>query len=182
MSDQQQTVAHNDSDVMTPPGATSVVAGVRDLNTQEVHLELQTVALANNGYLKPEDVLERARDPISPLHPFFEWDDSVAAEKLRLLQATGIIRRVTVNILPNEHATGDQGPKRIAIKRTRAYQSPQGNRASALGYQSVEAIMQDPEKRADMVATAKREFLALKKRYAMLDELGKIFEAIDALP
>lgn len=46
----------------------------------------------DDGRITPEAVVEDARDPESPLHDEFEWDDSVAAEKYRLEQARRLLR------------------------------------------------------------------------------------------
>lgn len=35
----------------------------------------------------PADIVELAEDPGSELHKCFEWDDSIAADKYRLIQA-----------------------------------------------------------------------------------------------
>lgn len=55
-----------------------------------------------NGNLREEDVVEDARDPASPLHDFFEWDDSVAAQQYRLSQARLVIRRVKIQVTVHE--------------------------------------------------------------------------------
>lgn len=44
-----------------------------------------------HGRITPMLVLEEARAATSPLHQFFEWRDSVAAEKYRLDQATQMV-------------------------------------------------------------------------------------------
>ena len=49
-----------------------------------------------NGRLTPEAVLTAARDPNSPLHDRFEWDDGKAAAEHRLHQARTLIRSVKV--------------------------------------------------------------------------------------
>ena len=41
-------------------------------------------------------VLDAARPDEAPLHPAFEWDDSVASEQFRLIQARNLIRAVQV--------------------------------------------------------------------------------------
>lgn len=48
------------------------------------------------SYLTPEIVVEDASDPGSPLHTLFDWDDSSAAHKYRLVQARTLIRRVRI--------------------------------------------------------------------------------------
>ena len=50
------------------------------------------------GRLSAEEVLEAARPVASPLHGFFEWDDSKAAEAHRLEQARDLIRRVKIEL------------------------------------------------------------------------------------
>lgn len=48
------------------------------------------------GALTAHDVLELARPKTSPLHEYFEWDDSVAAERYRLRQAQKLITCLVV--------------------------------------------------------------------------------------
>jgi hypothetical protein len=50
------------------------------------------------GELTAESVVAAASSPASPLHSFFEWDDSAAAREYRKVQARALIRRVTVVI------------------------------------------------------------------------------------
>lgn len=49
------------------------------------------VSLEQNGRLTPSSVVDAARDPASPLHAQFEWDDGVAAERYREIQARKLI-------------------------------------------------------------------------------------------
>jgi hypothetical protein len=53
--------------------------------------ELEAI-VAEHGAITPEYVLARASDEASPLHALFEWDDSEAAQKFRLVQAAMYIR------------------------------------------------------------------------------------------
>lgn len=46
--------------------------------------------------LKPAKVVDESRPEAAPLHPVFEWDDQVAAEKHREDQARHLIRSVRV--------------------------------------------------------------------------------------
>lgn len=43
------------------------------------------------GQYTPKDVVEKARSRNSPIHRYFEWDDTKAAEKWRLRQAKKLI-------------------------------------------------------------------------------------------
>lgn len=51
---------------------------------------------SRDGVLTPVAVVDEARNPDSPLHGRFEWDDGVAAEQYRLSQAEVLIRRVRI--------------------------------------------------------------------------------------
>jgi hypothetical protein len=53
--------------------------------------------------LRPEDIIEDARDPKSPLHDSFEWDDSKAAHAYRMEQARRLIREIRVDVEYNSH-------------------------------------------------------------------------------
>lgn len=48
------------------------------------------------GRLSPAAVVETARDPSSPLHHCFDWDNTSAAESWRIEQARRLIRSVRV--------------------------------------------------------------------------------------
>ena len=43
------------------------------------------------GQLTPDLILSKARDARHPLHASFEWDDSIAGEKFRRVQATQML-------------------------------------------------------------------------------------------
>jgi hypothetical protein len=49
--------------------------------------------------LTPELVLSDAKSTRSPLHRYFEWDDTLAAQKYRIDQAGDLIRSVQVTYL-----------------------------------------------------------------------------------
>jgi len=51
-----------------------------------------------NGILEPEAVVKAAKIKSSPLHEFFIWDDTIAAQEYRLEQARGLIRAVIVEV------------------------------------------------------------------------------------
>src|SRR5262245_16182963 len=59
--------------------------------------------LADNfgGALSPRDVVDAAKNDASPLHPYFEWNDSEAADQWRLEQARRLLRvRIVYQPLP----------------------------------------------------------------------------------
>src|SRR2546421_688544 len=62
------------------------------MKREGIRSELKKIAAANNGCLRPPDVVDAARPKSSPLHEHFDWDDTDAAEKWRLEQARHLIR------------------------------------------------------------------------------------------
>lgn len=59
---------------------------------------LATIANEHDGRLTPDAVVEDARDAASPIHKYFEWDDSKAAHQHRLDTARSLIRSVEVKV------------------------------------------------------------------------------------
>lgn len=68
----------------------------------EIVKRLSQLTKLNKGTLTPKAVVEDARDPDSPLHEHFDWDDTSAAERYREEQARGLIRQVKVVIEVDE--------------------------------------------------------------------------------
>jgi hypothetical protein len=145
-----------------------------DLAAESIHAALAAIAEANGGYLSPANVVESARNPDSVLHDEFEWDDENAAESYRLAQAGALIRRVKFNLVKV-----GQKSKKITIEATRAFQSRPSQRTENGGYESITAIMADPEKREELVTQVLKELSAYRKRYSDLLALSHIWEAVD---
>lgn len=55
-----------------------------------------------NGLLRPKDVVMAAKPANSPLHNFFDWNDTTAAQKYRIWQARKLIASVKVEIMEEE--------------------------------------------------------------------------------
>ena len=53
---------------------------------------------------RSEVLLQQAKDPQHPLHPYFEWDDEVAAEKYRLGQQAELLKACEAEIEAWEHS------------------------------------------------------------------------------
>jgi len=66
--------------------------------TSLIRDRINEIAARNGGKIRPDDVVEDARDPDSPLHARFEWDVSKAANAHWLDTARELIRAVRVTI------------------------------------------------------------------------------------
>lgn len=58
----------------------------------------------HKGQITPKQVVEAARNPESPLHDEFEWDEAKAAERHWLDRARSLIRDVKIVIEHHSHA------------------------------------------------------------------------------
>jgi len=59
----------------------------------------------NNGKITPTDIVEDAKNKESPLHDYFEWDNSEASRKYRLDQAREMLESVMEVVVVNEVET-----------------------------------------------------------------------------
>lgn len=140
--------------------------------------ELRALAAQNAGALLPEHVVDAARDETSPLHKYFEWEDSAAADAWRLMQARGLIARVKVQIMRQETPRDE-----VRTIQVREFKSLPSSRYAKKGYESISDILADPDKREELVEQARAEFRRLRQRYEGVTELAQVWSAVDeALP
>ena len=134
--------------------------------------ELNTLAAANDGQLVAAHVLDAARDPTSPLHSYFDWDDNSAAEKFRLVQAGMLIRRVKLHIVRSQQT----GPNVIEV---RAYHSLPTSRTTGDGYTPLVSMLGNDEAMQELYAAALADLEALKAKYANLVEFEAVWRAAE---
>lgn len=124
-----------------------------------------------HGVLLAEEVREVARDPDSPLHRHFEWDDAVASEAYRLEQARHLIRSYKVE---------------IRIERVE-YSVPRYVRDTTLpakqpGYVNTSHLRKDKDKAHEiLVAEFRRAAEAIRRAKALAAYLGMSDEIDDLL-
>ena len=136
---------------------------------EDVKSELEFIRQRNGGLLKASDVVEYARDNNSALHTMFEWDDSEAAEKYRLMQARSIIR-VVVQIIPDTN------------EKIRTFVSLSSDRVQGNGYRVIADVMEDEQLIDTLLQDAKNELASFSRKYARLqslDELRPVLNEID---
>lgn len=66
----------------------------KEAHEQKQHAiaQLNRMVKHNHGKITPKMVVDAARDDDSALHNYFEWDDGVAAENYRMMQARTLLR------------------------------------------------------------------------------------------
>lgn len=141
------------------------------VNAQVAGERLGLIREANGGHLTPGAVVDDARPEDAPLHPAFEWDDPVAAEKYREEQARHLIRSVYV-----VHEDPDTGEARPSLGYVHVDLPDDGPAYVTTARAVSEADLYEQVK-ADAVAA----FTALRRRYEHIVELADVFAAIDAI-
>jgi len=139
------------------------------ITDERIIAELTRIAEKNGGVLRPEDVVEEARDPRSPLHDQFDWDNTEAARKWRLHQARNLIR-VCVRYL-EVPGSQEKVPCRVWVSLTT-------DRLADGGYRPLEHVLRLKTTREQLLEDAMREAEAFQRKYAMLSELAEVHEAI----
>lgn len=113
--------------------------------------------------ITPKQLLDKARDENSELHKCFEWDDSVAAEKYRLQQAQTVLRMIVVDTQKKD------------VEPVRAFSLSSEKSV----YKPTRMILENVDEYQLLLKRARTELEAFKRKYASLNELEAIFEAID---
>lgn len=139
------------------------------VSTEAKVQELEFVRSQHGGVLRPEDVVEFARNERTALHADFEWDDTEAAQQHRLWQARKVIR-LTVTVIPSP--AGDQTvPMYVSLVPDR--QRPGG------GYRPLAEVMTAEDMREQLLRQALGELKTVRRKYEQIRELRPIFKAIE---
>jgi len=113
------------------------------------------------GKCTPDQIVKSASPPSSPIHRYFDWDNTIAASKWRLHQARNMIDCLVTII--------DEKPVKafhsVYIKKERAYVRVDKIKASKDLWQQV-------------VENAYQELLGWKKRYETYKAFAPVVKAI----
>lgn len=139
------------------------VSGVSADDAGRVFEELE----ATKG-LTPANVVDVSRPESAPLHAYFEWNDGVAAEKYREVQAGNLIRAIVT-------VTESSGPVRAFVSVT-----PTSDE-TARQYVGVSVAISTPGMREQLLADAYSDAAAFRRKYAKLSEMASVIQAIDGL-
>lgn len=121
--------------------------------------------------VKPEDVVEAAKAETSPLHCFFDWNDTTAAHKYRLKQARGLLRSVEIRII-KEGKEDKQLPlmQSLRITTVESTETPVLKKQKTVErqervYMSITEVLADPELEQQVIQNAARELNSFRLRY-----------------
>lgn len=124
--------------------------------------------MEGTGYTTPRIVVNDARDPKSPLHDYFEWDQKVAAEKWRIEQAGYLLRHISIEVLGN-----DKQEIRGFYSVT---PSSDMHASEPKVYVSLNTILTDKDKRDEVIAYALRELNGWMQRYNQYKEMKHLIK------
>jgi hypothetical protein len=125
-----------------------------------------------DGHLTPEAVLEDARSPRSPLHQFFEWDDSKAAEQHRLATARTLTRAVAYRVKVLEGDAAKYTPMFVRLR--------EGEDEKPV-YVPLTRAMASPSLRDQMLDNARRDLETWIRRYRTLTALANVMPLAEEL-
>jgi hypothetical protein len=127
------------------------------------------VRIKRIGYIEPREVLEDGRDPSSPQHNIFEWNDEAAAEEYRLIQAGHILRSI---VIVRTDTTELKKPIRAFV-----HVVPQDKLKPV--YVDTMIALADENMRAQVLEKALKELEMWRETYENYSEFHPVFEAID---
>ena len=120
----------------------------------------------HHGYLKPQIVVKAAEPSTSPLHRFFEWDDTKAGRAYRIWQARQLLRQIYSYPIPTQPQQEVQVFASLPADRSRSEEG---------GYRLLTAVLSDAELRQQLLKAALEEMELFEKKYGLLKELAKLF-------
>ena len=117
------------------------------------------------------EIVEIARDEDSVIHDYFEWDDEVASEEYRKIQAGRMVRNFVLTKVENE----DTKPVKTEFRLVEADSSRKNV------YTPIKFFMQNKDEYARLLERAKIELDGIRRRYSNLIELETIIADIEEL-
>lgn len=139
--------------------------------------------LGKKTEITAKSFLDASRPEDSPTHDLFEWDDAIAAEKFRLHTSACVIRAIEVECVQEDQRVTDVDVSVVEESKqtfNRAYVNVNRNSVRASGnYVPTHIAMSNEAMRNTVLSNALDELKAFKRKYYMLSELAKVYEAID---
>ena len=137
----------------------------QNADAQLVGEELEKLEFA--GELTSDEVLEFAKNnPDSETYKCFEWDNTVAGEKYRKIQASNILSSISVTI--------KEEPK----ETQRVYVSVKTSLDDARKFKNIKEVLKNDDEYQQLIDRAKQSFVRTKEQYETLLEKEDLKEVI----
>lgn len=155
--------------------------GIDDAEAQVLLAELKRLEESAGG-LRPQTVVDAARDPASPFHRHFKWDVEYAANQHWLSTARkliGVVKIVATNV------RGDEVPVRAmaSIRCANTDGDDDGYEEAPPTYVSVRSVMTDDEKRQIALESLVKRLCCYRDEASMFEECERagLLRALDKL-
>ena len=152
-------------------------------DAEQVQQEINLIASNDpNGKCRNEDLVDFARNhPLSETHKCFDWNDSTAAEKYRLHQASRIKCSIITVAAPASSSKKNNAAKPVQVEVITNHSLPTpGN-----GHKDIQVILSNKQ---DMAALDKemydnlRVYVAnFKKRFVLAPSSANVIQQLDAI-
>lgn len=143
---------------------------VFDADAQLVAEELLSLCDDDDvGGITKQQIVDYARDEDTELHKCFEWDDSIAAERYRLVQAGDVVRLIVIK--RTEEQIEQNMPEIRVFHKT--------DSKIGTGYKPISYIVKHEDEYEKMLQMAYAELHSFKMKYQHLQELDYIISLID---
>lgn len=130
-----------------------------------------------HGRLTPAIIVDESRAEDAPLHNRFEWDDTVAAEQYRFLQAARIIRSVRITRAGNDTVEDDGPAEPEGVRAFLPVRGRDHDDAGSWTYEPTRKALADPTSRRILLNEMRRDWRAFQSKYRALSEYAKLIEA-----
>lgn len=129
---------------------------------------------AECSIITPALVVERASSARSPLHKYFEWDNTTAAERYREWQARQLI--MTVYVVPLD--SPDSEPVRAFVN---IRSEEEDSLVEDQGYVWTAGLESKPNYKAQVLAYAAQQLKLWRKKFGGFQQFFGVVKEIDAL-
>ena len=151
--------------------------GLLGLNPKEARVigrALQAIQ-QSESVITPKRVVAIARNPRSPLHKYFEWDDSVASEKYREWQARYLICSVKIVDSSSDKAHAIRAFVNVAPE------DEADDFMAGRGYVAVASLRGRQNYEAQVLQYAKNQLIGWKSRFGHYKEFFGVTAEIEKL-
>lgn len=136
---------------------------------QQYGERIEVIIEGQDGNITPDDVVKDAKDKRSPLHDFFEWNNTRAANLYRVDQARYLLRSIHVVVKRD-----DDGDKEINI---RAFYNVTD--ADTRVYVPIQRVFSEEELRQQVIGQALKQLISWKGKYSQYKEFSPVVSAIE---
>lgn len=135
---------------------------IKDADAQIIGERIEYLMVKNGREITPEEVVEDASMPSSPIHEYFDWDDTTAAKKYRLWQA----RRILGSVIEVVVVAG----KKEATRSFFNVRSDEGDKKGKSVYVTVDKISKTPSYRLQLLSEAEQKMVVTLNMIKLLKQ------------